>query len=113
MLLGELLPKQPVRFFRMLVNQSSDEKGDLRADRCRVPQHAVRRNRLSSAIASWRSGSSVACKAGISFGKDDMVDPRYQEGSLVGADPQDLVREFQQQYDDGLITQLEKYNKVD
>ncbi len=30
----------------------------------------------------------------------------------IVAETSDLVREFEQQYNDGLITQLEKYNKV-
>jgi DNA-directed RNA polymerase subunit beta' len=51
-----------------------------------------------------------AYKAGISFGKDDMVIPETKE-KIVGA-TRELVKEFEQQYIDGLITQGEKYNKV-
>ncbi|MBV9262282.1 MAG: DNA-directed RNA polymerase subunit beta', partial [Pseudolabrys sp.] len=51
-----------------------------------------------------------AFKAGISFGKDDMVVPdtkwQYVERT------RDQAKEFEQQYNDGLITQGEKYNKV-
>ena len=55
-------------------------------------------------------GFGHAAKAGISFGKDDMVIP----GSKVELvdDTRDLVKEYEQQYNDGLITQGEKYNKV-
>src|SRR5262249_6653353 len=49
-------------------------------------------------------------KAGISFGKDDMVIPD-SKAKIVQA-TNELVREYEQQYNDGLITQLEKYNKV-
>lgn len=55
-------------------------------------------------------GFKWACKAGVSFGKDDMVIPSAKEGLLVKA--QESVAEFEQQFQDGLITQGEKYNKV-
>ncbi|MGF7163370.1 DNA-directed RNA polymerase subunit beta' [Rhodoligotrophos appendicifer] len=51
-----------------------------------------------------------AFKAGISFGKDDMVIPEAKE-KLV-EETRQLVKEYEQQYVDGLITQGEKYNKV-
>ncbi len=51
-----------------------------------------------------------AYKAGISFGKDDMVIPKAKE-RLVNQ-TRELAKEFEQQYIDGLITQGEKYNKV-
>jgi DNA-directed RNA polymerase subunit beta' len=51
-----------------------------------------------------------AYKAGISFGKDDMMIPAAKV-KLV-ANTRDLAKEFEQQYIDGLITQGEKYNKV-
>ena len=55
-------------------------------------------------------GFTYACKAGISFGKDDLVIPEAKEG-LVKA-TEDKVREYETQYQEGLITQGEKYNKV-
>jgi DNA-directed RNA polymerase subunit beta' len=51
-----------------------------------------------------------AFKAGISFGKDDMVVPA-SKWKIVET-TRDLAKEFEQQYNDGLITQGEKYNKV-
>src|SRR5262245_36275799 len=51
-----------------------------------------------------------AFKAGISFGKDDMQIPDTK--AKIVEDTNELVREYEQQYNDGLITQLEKYNKV-
>ncbi|TBW32743.1 DNA-directed RNA polymerase subunit beta' [Siculibacillus lacustris] len=51
-----------------------------------------------------------AFRAGISFGKDDMVIPDTKV-KLVG-ETQQAAKEFEQQYQDGLITQGEKYNKV-
>ena len=51
-----------------------------------------------------------AFKAGISFGKDDMVVP--QTKWKIVDETRTLAKEFEQQYQDGLITQGEKYNKV-
>ena len=51
-----------------------------------------------------------AFKAGISFGKDDMVVPGSKWKTVE--ETRDLAKEFEQQYNDGLITQGEKYNKV-
>src|SRR6187549_2801441 len=51
-----------------------------------------------------------AFKAGISFGKDDMVVPESKWRTVEQT--RDLAKEFEQQYNDGLITQGEKYNKV-
>ena len=55
-------------------------------------------------------GFTQAFRAGISFGKDDMVIPEEKE-KLVN-DTRTLATEYEQQYIDGLITQGEKYNKV-
>ena len=55
-------------------------------------------------------GFKHAAKAGISFGKDDMVIP-HEKTKLVDA-AHEKVAEFEQQYQDGLITKGEKYNKV-
>ena len=55
-------------------------------------------------------GFREAFKAGISFGKDDMVIPGDKWG--IVDDTRDQVKDFEQQYMDGLITQGEKYNKV-
>jgi DNA-directed RNA polymerase subunit beta' len=51
-----------------------------------------------------------AFKAGISFGKDDMVVPASKWKIIDRTKEQ--AKEFEQQYNDGLITQGEKYNKV-
>lgn len=55
-------------------------------------------------------GFKHAFKAGISFGKDDMVVPenKWQIVDTTRA----LAKDYEQQYQDGLITQGEKYNKV-
>jgi DNA-directed RNA polymerase subunit beta' len=55
-------------------------------------------------------GFHNAFKAGISFGKDDMVVPASKWKIIEQT--RTLAKEFEQQYNDGLITQGEKYNKV-
>ncbi|WP_158970898.1 DNA-directed RNA polymerase subunit beta' [Chachezhania sediminis] len=55
-------------------------------------------------------GFRQAFKAGISFGKDDMVIPP-SKWTIVD-ETREQVKDFEQQYMDGLITQGEKYNKV-
>jgi len=57
-----------------------------------------------------RSASTNAFKAGISFGKDDMVVP-HSKWKIVDT-TRTLAKDFEQQYNDGLITHGEKYNKV-
>ncbi|RIJ27056.1 DNA-directed RNA polymerase subunit beta' [Henriciella mobilis] len=55
-------------------------------------------------------GFREACKAGISFGKDDMKIPAAK-AKLV-EDTRAQVSEYERQYAEGLITRGEKYNKV-
>jgi DNA-directed RNA polymerase subunit beta' len=55
-------------------------------------------------------GFREAFRAGISFGKDDMLIP--EDKWTIVNETRDQVKEFEQQYMDGLITQGEKYNKV-
>ena len=55
-------------------------------------------------------GFKEAARAGISFGKDDMLIPEAKQ-DLVG-ETRALVADYEQQYVDGLITKGEKYNKV-
>ncbi len=55
-------------------------------------------------------GFNHACKAGISFGKDDMIIPEAKK-DLVD-ETRKLIKQYEKQYSDGLITKGEKYNKV-
>ncbi|MFN3959855.1 MAG: DNA-directed RNA polymerase subunit beta' [Parvularculaceae bacterium] len=55
-------------------------------------------------------GFKEACKAGISFGKDDMVIPKAKQEEVEKT--RALVRDYEQQYAEGFITRGEKYNKV-
>ena len=55
-------------------------------------------------------GFHNAFKAGISFGKDDLVIPESKEKII--SDAKKMVEEYETQYSEGLITKGEKYNKV-
>jgi DNA-directed RNA polymerase subunit beta' len=55
-------------------------------------------------------GFREAAKAGISFGKDDIIIPARK--APIVDETRKLVEEYEQQYADGLITKGEKYNKV-
>jgi DNA-directed RNA polymerase subunit beta' len=55
-------------------------------------------------------GFKFAARAGISFGKDDMVIPDSKYTLVSDAEAE--VKRMEQQYMDGLITSGEKYNKV-
>ena len=55
-------------------------------------------------------GFGQAAKAGISFGKDDLIIPKEKPELILKT--QTEVKEFEQQYQDGLITTGERYNKV-
>ena len=55
-------------------------------------------------------GYKYACLSGISFGKDDLIIPDAKKELIEETSAQ--VKEFEQQYQNGLITKGEKYNKV-
>src|SRR6056300_915636 len=55
-------------------------------------------------------GFKHAFKAGISFGKDDLVIPESKT-QLID-DTKKLIADYETQYSEGLITRGEKYNKV-
>ncbi len=107
MLLSEILPRHPAVDFEM-INQVLGKKqiSDL-IDHvyrfCGQKETVIFCDRLMSL------GFQQACKAGISFGKDDLIIPEAKH-RLV-AEVQEKVKEYEQQYQDGLITQREKYNK--
>ncbi|NNF62502.1 MAG: DNA-directed RNA polymerase subunit beta' [Gammaproteobacteria bacterium] len=56
------------------------------------------------------TGFHFATKGGMSIGVDDMVVPAEKNDILSGAE--DEVRDIEQQYSSGLVTDGERYNKV-
>jgi DNA-directed RNA polymerase subunit beta' len=108
MLIGECLPKNhrtPYNVVNRLLTKK--EVGDVIDI---VYRHAGQKDTVLFADAIMGLGFKHACHAGISFGKDDMVIPTEKEALIE--ETQVLVRDFESQYQDGLITQQEKYNKV-
>ena len=108
MLIGECLPKSHTVPFDV-VNRllTKKELGDV-IDQ--VYRHTGQKDTVLFADAIMSLGFRNAFKAGISFGKDDMIIPDSKV-ALVD-ETKALVADYEQQYQDGLITQQEKYNKV-
>jgi len=107
-LLGEVLPKLPKIPFD-LVNKLMTKR-EISSMIDTVYRHCGQKETVIFCDRVMALGFHHAFKAGISFGKDDMVVPNSKPASVNKT--RDLVKEFEQQYNDGLITQGEKYNKV-
>ena len=108
MLVGELLPKHPNVPFdlvnRLLTKRDISKMIDV------VYRHCGQKETVIFCDQIMALGFRQAFRAGISFGKDDMVIP--EEKAKLVEETQALATEYEQQYIDGLITQGEKYNKV-
>ena len=108
MLLSEILPRHPQVPFslinRVLTKKEITNVIDV------VYRHCGQKETVIFADRMMGLGFSLACKAGISFGKDDLIIPQSKHKLVLEA--QQKVKEYEQQYLDGLITQGEKYNKV-
>jgi DNA-directed RNA polymerase subunit beta' len=108
MLLSEVLPRNTKVPFS-LINRLLTKK-DVQNVIDIVYRHCGQKETVIFADRIMGLGYSHACRAGISFGKDDLVIPPSKT-VLVG-ETENRVKEYEQQYQDGLITQGEKYNKV-
>ncbi|UOR16423.1 DNA-directed RNA polymerase subunit beta' [Qipengyuania aquimaris] len=108
MLIGECLPKNHKVPFD-IVNRLLTKK-DIADVIDEVYRHTGQKDTVLFADAIMVLGFRHAFKAGISFGKDDMIIPDSKEKMVE--DTKALVADYEQQYQDGLITQQEKYNKV-
>ncbi|MEX0838286.1 MAG: DNA-directed RNA polymerase subunit beta', partial [Parvibaculum sp.] len=108
MLVGELLPKHPNVPFdlvnRLLTKRDISRMIDV------VYRHCGQKETVIFCDQIMALGFRQAFRAGISFGKDDMVIP--EEKARLVEETRSLTTEYEQQYIDGLITQGEKYNKV-
>jgi len=108
MLISEILPKHPKLPFAV-VNRilTKKETSNLIYE---VYRHCGQKETVIFADKLMGIGFKHAAKAGISFGKDDMIVPKTKQKHLDGTFGE--VKQFEQQYADGLITSGEKYNKV-
>ena len=108
MLIGELLPKNVMVPFDTCNKEMTKKNISRMIDT--VYRHCGQKDTVIFCDRIMQLGFGHACRAGISFGKDDMVIPAAK--AKIVADTDAMVKEYEQQYNDGLITQGEKYNKV-
>jgi len=108
MMIGQVLPRHPAVPFEvandLLTKKAISSMIDTVYRACGQKETVIFCDRI------MQLGFNHACKAGISFGKDDMVIPA--DKARIVEDTRKQVEEFEQQYNEGLITQGEKYNKV-
>ncbi|MBM3479638.1 MAG: DNA-directed RNA polymerase subunit beta' [Alphaproteobacteria bacterium] len=108
MLLSQILPRHPNVPFS-LINQLLTKK-DVSNVIDTVYRHCGQKETVIFADRMMQLGFGHACRAGISFGKDDLIIPAAKKDLVEKT--KTLVAVYEQQYQDGLITQGEKYNKV-
>ncbi len=108
LILGELLPKHRKIPFdvanKLMTKKEVSTVIDVVYRQCGQKETVIFCDRIMAL------GFREAFKAGISFGKDDMVVPETKPKIIENTSA--LAKEYEQQYNDGLITQGEKYNKV-
>src|SRR5258706_9165430 len=108
MMLAELLPRSPLIPFEVISRQLRKQEISHIIDE--VYRHCGQKETVLFCDAAMTLGFREACKAGISFGKDDMVVPDTKEKLIE--ETRHRVREFEQQFLEGLTTDREKYNLV-
>ena len=107
-LLGQVLPESPKISFDVVNKLMTKREISNMIDT--VYRHCGQKETVIFCDRIMALGFHHAFKAGISFGKDDMVVP--QAKWKIVEETRQLAKDFEQQYNDGLITQGEKYNKV-
>ena len=108
MLMSDLLPRNPNVDPTVLNNILTKKEITNVIDV--IYRHCGQKETVIFCDRMMKLGFKYACIAGISFGKDDLIIPEEKQ-TLVG-EANTKVKEFEQQYQDGLITKGEKYNKV-
>tara|TARA_Y200000002_G_scaffold376693_1_gene380994 strand:- start:80 stop:4198 length:4119 start_codon:yes stop_codon:yes gene_type:complete len=108
MILGSILPKNEKINYKMINKILTKKEVSNIIDN--VYRHCGQKETVIFADRIMQIGFKYAAMAGISFGKDDLIIPSDKD-SLLNA-TQLKVQEYENQYQDGLITQGEKYNKV-
>ena len=108
MMIAQILPRHPNVPFALLNKQLTKKNVSDVIDA--VYRHCGQKECVIFADRLMGLGFGQAAKAGLSFGKDDLIIPA-EKPELI-AKTQVEVKEFEQQYQDGLITAGERYNKV-
>src|SRR3979411_1860615 len=107
-MLGNLLPSSP-KISYDIINKLMTKR-EISGVIDQVYRHCGQKETVIFCDRIMALGFYNAFKAGISFGKDDMVVP-HSKWKIVDT-TRTLAKDFEQQYNDGLITHGEKYNKV-
>jgi DNA-directed RNA polymerase subunit beta' len=107
-MLGNVLPRSPKISYDAVNKLMTKREISNTIDQ--VYRHCGQKETVIFCDRIMSLGFFNAFKAGISFGKDDMVVPGSKWKIIEQT--RTLAKEFEQQYNDGLITQGEKYNKV-
>ncbi|MBD1147616.1 DNA-directed RNA polymerase subunit beta' [Pelagibacterales bacterium SAG-MED31] len=108
MLLAESLPKNNKIDFSLINKTLTKKEVSNLIDT--VYRFCGQKETVLFADSIMQIGFKYAAIAGISFGKDDLIIPEEKQKLLD--ETQAKVQEYENQYQDGLITQGEKYNKV-
>jgi DNA-directed RNA polymerase subunit beta' len=108
MLLSEILPHHPAIGFELINTLLTKKEISNVIDE--VYRHCGQKETVIFCDRLMSLGFQQACKAGISFGKDDLIIPPAKHDLVLAA--HDQVKQYEQQYQEGLITKGEKYNKV-
>ncbi|MBV9784409.1 MAG: DNA-directed RNA polymerase subunit beta', partial [Acidisphaera sp.] len=108
MLIAQILPRHPNVPFSLINKQLTKKNVSDVIDA--VYRHCGQKECVIFADRLMGLGFGQACKAGISFGKDDLIIPKEKQELIHKTQAE--VKEFEQQYQDGLITAGERYNKV-
>jgi DNA-directed RNA polymerase subunit beta' len=108
MMIAQILPKHPEVPFELINRQLTKKNVSDVIDA--VYRHCGQKECVMFADRLMGLGFGQACKAGISFGKDDLIIPVEKQEMIHKTQAE--VKEFEQQYQDGLITAGERYNKV-
>ncbi|MFZ1884275.1 MAG: DNA-directed RNA polymerase subunit beta' [Rhodoplanes sp.] len=106
--LGEVMPRHPKVSFDTVNKLMTKREISNMIDT--VYRHCGQKETVIFCDRIMALGFHHAFKAGISFGKDDMVVPS-SKWKIVDRTRTE-AKEFEQQFNEGLITQGEKYNKV-
>jgi len=99
-MLGQVLPKSPKMPFDV-INKLMTKK-EISGVIDQVYRHCGQKETVIFCDRIMALGFYNAFKAGISFGKDDMVVPASKW--RIVEETRTLAKEFEQQYNDGLIT---------
>jgi DNA-directed RNA polymerase subunit beta' len=107
-MIGQVLPRSPKISFEAVNKLMTKREISSMIDT--VYRHCGQKETVIFCDRIMALGFHNAFKAGISFGKDDMVVPSTKW--KIVEETRSLVKDFEQQFNDGQITEGEKYNKV-